>query len=38
MDVVQAIHLAPAEAPTEFEYFQNQLINEPVEIISLQRL
>ena len=37
MDVVHAIHQAPADAPTEFEYFQNQLINEPVEIISLQR-
>ncbi|MGI9270991.1 MAG: peptidylprolyl isomerase [Woeseiaceae bacterium] len=38
MDVVHAIHQSPADAPTEFEYFQNQLINEPVEIISLQRL
>jgi len=38
MDVVHAIHQAPADAPTEFEYFQNQLINEPVEIISLRRL
>lgn len=38
MDVVRAIHTAPADAPTEFEYFQNQLINEPVEIVSLQRL
>lgn len=37
MDVVRAIHQAPADAPTEFEYFQNQLINEPVEIISLRR-
>ena len=37
MDVVHAIHQAPADAPTEFEYFRNQLINEPVEIISLQR-
>jgi len=37
MDVVHAIHQAPADAPTEFEYSQNQLINEPVEIISLQR-
>ncbi len=38
MDVVHAIHQSPADAPTEFEYFENQLINEPVEIISLQRL
>ena len=38
MDVVHAIHQSPADAPTEFEYFQNQLINEPVVIISLQRL
>jgi peptidyl-prolyl cis-trans isomerase A (cyclophilin A) len=38
MEVVHAIHQAPADAPTEFEYFQNQLINEPVEIISLRRL
>ena len=37
MDVVRAIHQAPADAPTEFEYFQNQLINEPVVIISLRR-
>ena len=38
MDVVHAIHQAPADAPTEFEYFQNQLINEPVVITSLRRL
>ncbi len=38
MDVVHAIHQAPADAPTEFEYFENQLINEPVEIISLKRV
>lgn len=38
MEIVHAIHQSPADAPTEFEYFQNQLINEPVEIISLQRL
>ena len=34
MDVVRAIHASPADAPTEFEYFQNQLINEPVMIES----
>jgi peptidyl-prolyl cis-trans isomerase A (cyclophilin A) len=38
MDVVHAIHQSPADAPTEVEYVQNQIINEPVEIISLQRL
>jgi peptidyl-prolyl cis-trans isomerase A (cyclophilin A) len=38
MDVVHAIHQSPADAPTEDEYVQNQLINEPLEIISLQRL
>ena len=38
MDVVHEIHQSPADAPTEFEYFQNQLINEPVVIISLRRL
>jgi len=38
MDVVHAIHQAPADAPTEIAYFQNQLINEPVTIISLRRL
>ena len=38
MDVVHAIHQSPADAPTEVEYLQNQIINEPVEIISLQRM
>jgi peptidyl-prolyl cis-trans isomerase A (cyclophilin A) len=38
MDVVHAIHQSPADAPAEVEYFQNQLINEPVVIISLRRL
>lgn len=37
MDVVREIHQAPADAPTEFEYFQNQLINEPVVIESVRR-
>ena len=37
MDVVHAIHQAPADAPTEFEYFQNQLINDPVVIESVKR-
>ena len=38
MDVVRAIHESPADAATEFEYFENQLLNEPVEIILLERL
>jgi len=38
MEVVHAIHQSPADAPTEFEYFENQLINEPVVITSLRRL
>jgi peptidyl-prolyl cis-trans isomerase A (cyclophilin A) len=38
MEIVHAIHEAPADAPTEFEYVQNQLINEPIVIISLRRL
>lgn len=37
MDVVHAIHQSPADAPTEFEYFENQLINEPVVIESIKR-
>ncbi len=37
MDVVRAIHQAPADAPTEFAYFENQLINEPVVIESVRR-
>lgn len=37
MDVVHAIHQAPADAPTEFEYFENQLINDPVVIESIKR-
>jgi peptidyl-prolyl cis-trans isomerase A (cyclophilin A) len=37
MDVVHAIHASPADAPTEFEYFENQLINAPVVIESVRR-
>lgn len=37
MDVVHAIHDAPADAPTEFEYFENQLFNEPIVIESIRR-
>ena len=38
MDIVRAIHESPADAPSEFEYFRGQLLEEPVEIVSLQRL
>jgi len=38
MDVVHAIHTQPADAPTEEAYFRNQLLNEPVRIISMRRL
>jgi peptidyl-prolyl cis-trans isomerase A (cyclophilin A) len=37
MDVVRAIHIAPADAPTDDDYVRNQIINEPVAIISLRR-
>ena len=37
MDVVRAIHESPADAPTEFEYSQGQLLEEPVVIESIQR-
>ena len=37
MDVVRAIHAAPADAPTEFEYFRGQLLEEPVAIESFTR-
>ena len=38
MDVVRAIHAAPADAPTEFEYFRGQLLEEPVAIESFKRV
>ena len=38
MDAVRAIHAAPADAPTEFEYFRGQLLDEPVVIESLTRV
>ncbi len=37
MDVVRAIHNAPANAPTEFEYFQGQLLEPPVVISEVRR-
>ncbi|MDX1499766.1 MAG: peptidylprolyl isomerase [Woeseiaceae bacterium] len=38
MDVVRAIHAAPADAPTEFEYFRGQLLEEPVLIETVRRV
>lgn len=38
MKVVHAIHTAPADAATEFEYFRGQLLDEPVVIESLTRV
>ena len=38
MDVVRAIQALPADAPTEFEYFEGQLLREPVEIVSARRV
>jgi len=38
MDVVRAIHQAPADAATEFEYFQGQLLEQPVVIDRIQRI
>lgn len=37
MDVVSAIHRAPADAPTDVAYFENQLFNEPIVIESIRR-
>jgi peptidyl-prolyl cis-trans isomerase A (cyclophilin A) len=37
MDVVHAIHQSPADAATDDDYVRNQIINDPVEIISLRR-
>lgn len=37
MDVVHKIHRAPADAPTDFDYFENQLFNEPIVIQSIRR-
>ncbi len=38
METVRAIHAAPADAPTEFEYFRGQLLEEPVRIESVRRV
>ncbi len=37
MEVVRAIHESSADAPTEFEYFQGQLLEEPVVISNIRR-
>ncbi len=37
MEVVRAIHESPADAPTEFEYFQGQLLEDPVVISKIRR-
>ena len=38
MEVVRTIHAAPVDAPTEFEYFRGQLLEEPVVIESVRRV
>ena len=38
MDIVRAIHARPADAPTEFAYFEGQLLTEPVRIVGARRL
>jgi peptidyl-prolyl cis-trans isomerase A (cyclophilin A) len=38
MDVVRAIHQSRADLPTDEAYFRNQILNDPVTIISLRRL
>jgi peptidyl-prolyl cis-trans isomerase A (cyclophilin A) len=37
MDVVQAIHQQPSDAPTESAYLKGQMLEEPVIIISIRR-
>lgn len=37
MDAVRAIHSSPANAPTELDYFENQLLEDPVGIESVRR-
>lgn len=38
MDVVRAIHQSPADAPSESEYVAGQILEEPVTIVSIERL
>ncbi|MBT8099139.1 MAG: peptidylprolyl isomerase [Gammaproteobacteria bacterium] len=37
-DVVRAIHEAPADGPTEFDYFKGQLLKPPVAIRAVKRV
>jgi peptidyl-prolyl cis-trans isomerase A (cyclophilin A) len=37
MEVVRAIHGAPANAPTDVEYVKGQILDEPVGIVSVRR-
>jgi peptidyl-prolyl cis-trans isomerase A (cyclophilin A) len=37
MDVVKAIHTQPADTPTESAYMAGQILEQPVEIISVRR-
>jgi len=38
MDVVRSIHRAPADTPSPVEYLKNQILSEPVKILSVTRL
>jgi hypothetical protein len=38
MDVVNAIHEQPADAQTKSAYVKGQIIEQPVAIISVERL
>jgi len=38
MDVVQAIHRQPADAPTDSAYMKGQIFEDPVKIISIRRV
>ena len=37
MDVVRAIHAAPADAPTDIEYVRGQILEQPVVIRRVRR-
>jgi peptidyl-prolyl cis-trans isomerase A (cyclophilin A) len=37
MDVVQAIHQQPSDAPTESAYLKGQMLEEPATVISIRR-
>ncbi len=38
MDVVARIHAAEADAPTDIEYIEGQILTTPVRIVSVQRI